>query len=304
MNVGNFLWAALLLTLAAPALAEPPKVAVSIAPVHALAAAVMADVAAPALIVDPRQSEHTFQLKPSDARALAAADLVIWVGPGVEPMFGRTIAALPISARVLTLTRLRGLELLPRRDGGDWEDAHTHAHAPGHGEPADPHIWLDPDNARRIVEAIRDALVGIDAPNAYLYTRNAARADTAIRELDRSLRAQLAPLKGRRYLVFHDGYQYFERHYGLSPAGAVALSPETPPGARHLSELRARIKGGSIACVFREPQFSPAIVETLVEGLDVRTGLLDYLGAGYTPGPALWFEMMRGLGRSFAACLG
>lgn len=300
MQVGQFI--ALLALVSGPAWAEAPKVAVSIAPIHSLVAAVMADVAEPALVLDPRRSEHTMQLKPSDARALAGAQLIVWVGPGIEAMMERTLAALPKTARVLTLTRLAGLTLLPRRDDPDWGDEHHHAHA-HRDDRVDPHIWLDPDNARRIVDAINTALVELDPPSAYRYTRNAARADSAIRDLDRALKAQLAPVKARRYFVFHDGYQYFERRYGLSPAGAVALSPELPPGARRMTEVRARIRAGGIACVFREAQFPPALVETLTEGLAVRTGTLDYLGVGYRPGAALWFDMMRGLADALGGCL-
>lgn len=295
---------AVLALAAGPAWAEAPKVAVSIAPVHSLVAAVMAEVTEPVLLVDPRQSQHTFQLKPSGARALAEARLVVWLGPGAEPSLERPIAALPAQARVLTVTAFRGLTLLDRRRGADWEGEHgrVHRHGAGAGD-SDPHVWLDADNARLIVDVVRDALVELDPANAYFYTRNAARTGNAIRDLDRALRRQLSPLHGRRYLVFHDGYQYFERRYGLSPAGAIALAPEVAPGAKRIAALRARIRAGDIVCVFGEPQFSPAVLATVTEGLGVRGGTLDYLGAGHPPGPALWFETMRGLADALVGCL-
>jgi zinc transport system substrate-binding protein len=291
------------LTAPAPAAAEAPKVAVSIAPIHSLAAAVMAGAGDPVLIVDPRQSEHTFQLKPSQARALAESRLIVWVGPEDEPMLARTVAALPKQARVITLTKLDGLTLLPRRGGDDWQREHDHGHGSAAG-PVDPHMWLDPDMARSAVTAIRDALVALDPPNSDRYGSNAAAAEAAMRALDGELRAALTPLKGRRFLVFHDAYQYFERRYGLAAAGAIALSPETAPGARRIADLRARIRDGGVACVFTEPQFSPALVETVTQGLAVRTAVLDGIGAAYAPGPALWIDMMRGLARSFVGCLG
>ena len=304
MRGTKFLAALLAASLATtPAPAEAPKVAASIAPVHSLAAAVMAGVGDPVLIVDPRQSEHTFQLKPSQARTLAESRLIVWVGPEDEPMLARTIAALPQQARVITLTSLKGLALLPRRGGDDWEHEHGHAHESAAGR-VDPHMWLDPDRARVIVTAIRDALVALDPPNRDRYSGNAAAVEAAMRDLDGELRAALMPLKGRRFLVFHDAYQYFERRYGLAAAGAIALSPELAPGARRIADLRARIRGGGIACVFTEPQFSPALVETVTEGLAVRNASLDGIGAGYAPGPTLWFDVMRGLARAFAGCLG
>jgi len=302
MGRAKFLAALLAASVATPAAAEAPRVAVSIAPIHSLVAAVMAGVADPVLIVDPRQSEHTFQLKPSQARALAESRLIVWVGPEDEPMLVRTVAALPKQARVITLTNLKGLVLLPRR-GGDWGHDHDHGHGNAAGR-VDPHMWLDPDMARFIVTAIRDALIALDPPNSDRYSGNAAAADAAMRDLDGEMRAALTPLKGRRFLVFHDAYQYFERRYGLAAAGAIALSPELAPGARRIADLRASIRGGDIACVFAEPQFSPALVETVTEGLAVRTAVLDGIGAGYAPGPALWFDVMRGMMRAFAGCLG
>jgi zinc transport system substrate-binding protein len=302
MECAKLLAALLAASLAIPAAADAPKVAASIAPIHSLVATVMAGVGAPVLIVDPQQSEHTFQLKPSQARALTESRLIVWVGPEDEPMLVRTIAALPKQARVITLTKLEGLALLPRRGGEGWEQDQDHGHRGAAGR-VDPHIWLDPDMARSIVTAIRDALIALDPPNSDRYLSNARTADTTMRDLDGELRAALTPLKGRRFLVFHDAYQYFERRYGLAAAGAIALSPELAPGARHIADLRARIRAGGIVCVFTEPQFSPALVETVTQGLAVHTAVLDGIGAAYAPGPALWFDMMRGLARSFAGCL-
>src|SRR6185503_1309139 len=175
MGHAKFLAALLAASVAMPAAAEAPRVAASIAPIHSLVAAVMQGVGDPVLIVDPRQSEHTFQLKPSQARALAESRLIVWVGPEDEPMLARTIAALPKQARVITLTNLKGLALLPRRGGDDWEHDHGHGHESAAGR-VDPHMWLDPDRARLIVTAIRDVLIALDPPNSDRYASNAAAA--------------------------------------------------------------------------------------------------------------------------------
>ncbi len=106
------------------------------------------------------------------------------------------------------------------------------------------------------------------------------------------------------YLVFHDAYQYFERHYGLSPVGAVSTGPERPPGARRVYEVRRRIAERDIRCVFTEPQFRPALVRTVVEGTPARIAVLDPLGADIEAGPEAWFILMRRLGESLLSCLG
>ncbi len=105
------------------------------------------------------------------------------------------------------------------------------------------------------------------------------------------------------YLVFHDAYGYFEARYGLNQVGAFAVNPEIRPGARHLLALRRRIREAGVACVFIEPQFSPALVEAVTGGTAVRVAALDPLGAGLAPGPEAYFRIMRALADNLAACL-
>ena len=123
------------------------------------------------------------------------------------------------------------------------------------------------------------------------------------RDFDAELTAQLAPVRGVPYVVFHDAYQYFERRYGLAAAGSVAVSPERSPGARRVREVRGKILSLGARCVFGEPQFPPALLATLTEGTGARTGELDPLGAGLNAGPEAWFELMRTLAGSLADCL-
>ncbi len=101
-------------------------------------------------------------------------------------------------------------------------------------------------------------------------------------------------------MVFHDAYAYFETRYGLNQVGAFAANPEIGPGARHLLALRRRIREAGVACVFIEPQFSPALVEAVTGGTAVRVATLDPLGAG---GPEAYFRMMRALADNLVACL-
>jgi zinc transport system substrate-binding protein len=105
------------------------------------------------------------------------------------------------------------------------------------------------------------------------------------------------------YLVFHDAYQYFERHFGLNPVGAVTLGPERQIGARRLSRLRDHMAKTGARCAFREPQFPPSLIETVVEGTGIRIGVLDPLGAGIPPGPDHWFTLMENLANSLVRCL-
>ena len=105
------------------------------------------------------------------------------------------------------------------------------------------------------------------------------------------------------FVVFHDAYPYFERRYGLNKVGAITVSPETRPGARRVQEIRELLLSAGAVCVFSEPQFEPALVKTVVRGVETRTGVLDPLGAGIGPGKDAYFSLLRKLAKSFRQCL-
>lgn len=287
---------ALVLCLGALAPAHAaPKVLVTLKPIHSLVAAVMTGAGAPDLLIGGALSEHAYALKPSDVRKLQEAGLIFEIGPDME-----SYLAAPLATRgkaVVVLERAPGVRLLPARHGGLW-DKTGHDHG-----PADPHIWLDPQNAIAMTKAIAEALIKADPAHAALYRANAQKQTAALAALDEEIAATLAPVKARSYLVFHDAYQYFEARFGLKPLGAVTASPDRPAGARRLSTLREAVAAGRAACVFREPQFSPKLIDMLDAEAPARIGVLDPLGADLVPGPGLYPQLMRNLANSLRACL-
>ena len=286
------------------------EVVVSIKPIHALVAGVMGEAGEPRLMISGSTSPHTYQMRPSDAAVLNGADLIVWVGEGMETFLDRPIEVLGSGAEVVTLHKSAGLELLPSREGGIWHDEERELHVDEHDDHGhdhgefDMHIWLDPGNARRIVDVVADALVRIDPGHVDIWRANAETMRTRINRLESSLRERLAPVRERAFIVFHDGYGYFEHAFGLNGKGAVAVDPARPPGARRIAELRDALTEHDVRCVFTEPQFEPDLVRTVIEGTGVRTAALDPLGVDAEPGPDAWFEMMRGLGDAVADCLG
>lgn len=289
----------LMLTPAAAQAAAPAQVVVSIAPIHSLAAAVMEGVAEPSLLVAGDRSPHQYMLKPSQMVSLQRADLVVWVGPGVESFLPHVLDSLGTDVQVMELLRLPGMTLLPARAGGVWE---AHAEDGDHAD-SDAHLWLDPHNAARIVAALVDTLGAIDGAHAERYRANGAQLQQRLETLDRRLREQLAPVRDVPYLVFHDAYQYFEKRYDLNPVGAVMIDPERKPGARRLSEIRDRIAALKVKCVFSEPQFPDKLMRVVTENSGIDSATLDPMGMDLPPGPELYFVLMRRLGQELAACL-
>ena len=166
------------------------------------------------------------------------------------------------------------------------------------------HIWLDPDNARRIVEAVAAALTRIHPEGAAVYQRNAVSMGTRIAALETSLRGRLAPVGDHAFVVFHDAYQYFERAFEVNVIGAVTLGPDRLPSAKRLAALRRSLVEHDVRCVFSEPQFESSLVQTVIEHTTVGTAVLDPLGADVAADADAWFSIMRRIGDSIAGCLG
>ena len=183
-------------------------------------------------------------------------------------------------------------------DHGDHDGHDDH----GHGE-FDPHVWLDPVNAKAIVHEIEEALVKADPKHASTYEANAHKMMDKLDSLTAELREELEPVHEKGFIVFHDAYQYFEQRFDVAAIGSITVSPEVMPGAERVSELREKILELNATCVFSEPQFEPKLVETLVEGTGARTGVLDPLGATLAKGPDLYFQLLRNMASSLKKCL-
>ena len=314
----SFVTASVLACLGTASVADVPRVITDIPPVHALVAQVMGDLGQPVLLLDKGADAHSFQLRPSQAAALAEADLVVWIGPEMTPWLDRAVEGLASGVAQLRLLQAEGTHLRSFDEGaaqdhddhGDEaghdhaseapaEDGHAHDHA---HDGVDPHAWLDPGNARLWLGLIAADLARIDPANAAAYQANAAQAAAGIATLDARLDAALAPVRDKPFVVFHDAYGYFADHYGLTIAGTVAPGDAAPPGAAHLAELQASL--GKAQCIFPETQHDPKMAETLATDTGLRIGgALDPEGAGLEPGPQVYAAVLTGLAETLIACL-
>jgi zinc transport system substrate-binding protein len=286
-----------------PARAEAPAVVVSIKPIHALVAAVMQGVSTPALIVKGGASPHSYALTPSDAAAIQQAKIVFWIGEGMETFLHKVIDTLPQQARSVALADAAGVTRLPVREGGVW-DEHLEQSGEAHAdEPYDGHLWLDPVNAKAMTAVIVQELSAADPAHAAVYAANGEGLAGRLDVLDGEIAAALASVKDVPFIVFHDAFQYFDRRYGLAGVGSITVNPELPPGAKRLREIQAKIAARQARCVFREPNFAPSLVETVVADTEAKIGVLDPEGAGLEAGPDLYFGLMRNAAKSLRECL-
>jgi zinc transport system substrate-binding protein len=300
---------AVALAAADAANASPPDIVVSIAPVHSLVASVMQGVAEPRLIVPANVSDHDYSLKPSDLRAIAAADLVVWVGESLETYLAKPLQTEGV--RTVELIEAAGIDPHKYSVNGagtpEAESPHAGEHRHDHGHDhlgLDPHVWLDPIRARAIVQAAEASLVAVDPENAASYRRNAAAALVSLEKLDGDIRQQLAPFAGKPFITFHDGYSYFVERYGLNQVGQLSIEPEQQAGAASVSALKGLVAREGIACAFAEPQYDAGSVQALAGENNIRVGVLDAIGADLEPGPALYEALLRKNATAVADCLG
>jgi len=290
----------LLCCIAAPRVYALPNVVASIPPLHSLVQGVMQGVAKVELLIGAHQSPHDASLAPSTVRKVMAAELVVWIGPSLELPLARILknAGDDGQMRVMELESIQRLESRPAGLFDENQEQHSH------GEHSiDPHLWLSTANARAIVVAVRDWLLSADADNADRYRNNAGQMLQRIEYIHQQIKGQLDQKDAESYMVFHDAYQYFEQDFSIHPVAAVTLHPEHAPGAKRIHMLRQYIKQNNVHCIFSEPQFSAAVVGTIVEGSSVKHATLDPLGLSLQPGPDLWFDLMQQLATQLSDCL-
>lgn len=284
----------LLALLPVAAQAEAPGVVTDIPAVHSLVAQVMGDLGPPDLLVGGGADPHDYQLRPSQARALANAGAIFWIGPEMTPWLADVVTASGAGDKVALLDQ-PGTHLRDFDAAGD----HDHDHA-----GRDPHAWLDPGNARIWLGAIAETLATRDPVNAAAYRANAVAAMQDIDRLDADLKARLAGIS-TGIVVAHDAYGYFADHYGLKVVASLAGGDAAQPGAAHVSEVAALVRGGAAACVFPEAGHDPKPAEALAADTGLMVGeALDPEGLAIDPGPALYGMLITALAEKVAACAG
>ena len=180
------------------------------------------------------------------------------------------------------------------------KDHDEHGHEGHHHGEFDAHIWLDPANAKEMLHEIAHELSDLDPDNASKYNKN---ADDAILAIDKMINVINASInKEAKFIVFHDAYQYFEKRFGISTAGALTLNTDVLPGAKQISEIQEVIEEKNIKCIFSEPQFNPKIIETIAKDTGIKTGVLDPLGSTYDANKEQYFKLIKDLGNKLQNC--
>ena len=310
------------------------KVVASIKPIHSLASYLMDGVGKPSLIVDGYASPHGFAMKPSHAKMLQDADIVFWVGEDLENFLEKPLDSIAKKAEKIELLETNGLIKLKFRERNIFDDHDDHGHDDGHKKKDDhddhdhddhakkedghddhddhdgheghnhgefdPHIWLDPINAKVILFEMSKHLIENDPKNENAYRTNLSKAYKEIDKLTSDVTAELN--QSVASIVFHDAYQYFEKRFNVNILGAFTVNTDVMPGAEQLSEIREIIEHDKVVCVFSEPQFNPDIIKAVAKDMNIKTGVVDPLGATLNPSKDLYFDLIKNMSKSFKGC--
>jgi zinc transport system substrate-binding protein len=261
-------------------------------------------------------------MKPSHAQMLQNADIVFWVGEGMENFLEKPLSSIAKKAEKIELMEIKGLNVLKFRERNIFDDHDDHDHdghakkkkddhddhdhdghdgheGHAHGE-FDPHIWLDPINAKVMLNEMVEHLIENDPKNEAKYKSN---LDKALKDIDKLTIDVMTELSNSvSSIVFHDAYQYFEKRFNVNILGAFTVNTDVMPGAEQLAEIREIIEHDKVACVFSEPQFNPDIIKAVAKDMNIKTGVVDPLGATLNPGKDLYFDLIRNMSASFKGC--
>ena len=298
------------------------KVVTSIKPIHSLASYIMDGVGSPGLIVDGYNSPHSFQLKPSHAKMLEQADIIFWIGEDLENFLEKPLDTIAKKAEKIELLEIKNIKKLKFRERNIFEEHEGHddhgddakkEEHDDHGHDAkkeehddhddhrhgeyDPHIWLDPIDAKVILNEITEHLIENDSKNAATYKSNLAKAKSEIDKLIIDVITETNT--DLSYVVFHDAYQYYENRFNVNILGAMTVNPDVMPGAEQIHEIHEVIEHDNVSCILSEPQFNPDIIKSIAKDTSVKTGVLDPLGANLKPGKNLYFDLIRNMSSSF-----
>lgn len=231
------------------------------------------------------ESEHTYSPKPSDIVAVRKAHVLLEVGVGLE-IWVASLVKNAGNPHLRVVTTSKGIALIRDRDdesGPEPADAH---HA------GNPHIWLDPENAKIMVRHITDALAHVDPQHASEYRDNQADYLRQLDQVQAELLGRVKTLPDRRLVVYHPAWPYFARRFGFRVVDAIVLQAGAEPSAHHLQRLITRIRKDRIRVIVSEPQMNPKIPDMLARETHARVVVLSPLPGGL-PGTDSYLSLLR-----------
>ena len=278
----------------------------SVKPIAFITQAVSDGVTNTDILLPDGASPHTYSLKPSDLAKIKTAELIIWVGEDLETFMPTVLKSIDNNKQI-ELMDIPTIKSLLRTSTNNHDQQETHSHNNDsdhdhHGE-YDEHIWLSPKIAKEIAQAVHDKLITIYPDKKDIIDENLNEFTVKLAETEQNIAKKLINVQNSGYFVFHDAYGYFESQFGLKNLGSFTINPAVQPGVQTVYAIKRELKEHQAVCVFREPQFSPAVIEKIVNGTDVRIGELNPLGTDITLSKNAYSQFLLKLTQQLLDCL-
>ena len=236
---------------------------------------------------------------------------MFWVGPTMEQPLTKALATLAPQAQTLPLIESAGLVLInfdkvtPAHEKHDHEKHDMHdEHAKHDDHLINPHIWLDPQNAKIMLGVMAARLAKADPKNASAYAANADSMAARLATLETDITSQLASYSAAKFLVLHDAHVYFERRFGLRNYGAITTEPDVMPTASRVKALRDELREHRFDCIFTEPFLGQKAVALIAEGSKVSIGTLDPIASNLPAGAQLYPDLLMSYAKALQSCFG
>ena len=287
---------------AAPAQSQV-EVITSIKPLQLIVQEIVGQRSSVGVVVGSAGSPHDYSLRISDIEKIKLADLVVWVGPHLENFLVKPVQK--YARHSLIVGNLPGVRISAEEHQHGERDSHDEAELNIDEDllRLDPHIWLDPIYAKKIIEITSLKLIELDPSAAQLYRANAEKFTTRLDDLDRNIRSKLSNSRDKGFYVFHDGYGYFVERYQLRQLGSFKFSPETSLSVRQLTVVKEAIDEKKVSCIFQEPQYNGQFIEELHKNSGVRIAALDPLAMDILVEPGGYINFLQKFSTTIYQCL-
>lgn len=278
----------------------------SVKPIAFITQAISDGVTNTDILLPDGTSPHTYSLKPSDLAKIKTAELIIWVGEDLETFMPTVLKNIDKNKQIelMDIPTIKSL-LRTSTNNHDQQKTHTHNNDSDHDHRGeyDEHIWLSPKIANEIAQALHDKLISIYPDKKDIFDENLNEFTVKLAETEQNIAKKLINVQNSGYFVFHDAYGYFESQFGLKNLGSFTINPAVQPGVQTVYAIKRELKEHQAVCVFREPQFSPAVIEKIVNGTDVRIGELNPLGTDITLSKNAYSQFLLKLTQQLLDCL-
>ena len=269
--------------------ANPPRIAVTIKPVHSLVAALLEGIAEPELIIrDGSPLDYLPGL--SQLESLSKADLVIWTGPELEPGLEAYLSSSMMQSRTMELLDIDDIKILASRAGSG----------------RDPYFWLDTRNMLILTDILTSLLIEKDPARTHRYQENHERLVKRLSQIDRELEYRYRNVSSNPVFLYHDTQQYFEQAYAMKAGGIVSATPgaSNEKAAENLLAVRNALSDAPRACLLTEAAFDEPHIDLLSGAKNLDIVELDSLGVSLDPGPGHYVRLMKKHYNAISSCIG